>query len=53
MNRWMKRRIERSRARCRRAEVVKREDSKVERKGQVSKQNTAKEKDTPLVYVLG
>ena len=53
MNRWMKRRIERSRARCRRSEVVKREESKVERKGQVSKQNRAKEKDPRLAYVLG
>ena len=53
MNRWMKRRIERSRARCRRAEVVKREESKVDRKGQDIKQNGAKEKDTRLAYVLG
>ena len=53
MNKWMKRRIERSRARCRRADVVKREESKVDPKGQDSKQNRAKEKDTPLAYVLG
>jgi hypothetical protein len=53
MNKWMKRRIERSRARCRRADVVKREESKVDPKGQDSKQKSAKEKDTPLDYVLG
>jgi len=53
MNRWMKRRIERSRARCRRAEVVKREESKVDRKGLDIKQKRAKEKDTRLAYVLG
>jgi hypothetical protein len=34
MNKWMKRRIERSRARCRRADVVKREESKVDPKGE-------------------
>ena len=52
MNRWMKRRIERSRARCRRAEVVKREESKVDRKGLDIKQKSAKEKDTRLTYVM-
>ena len=53
MNKWMKRRIERSRARCRRADVVKREESKVDRKGQVSKHKRDKEKDTRLAYFLG
>ena len=49
MNRWMKRRIERSRARCRRVEVVKREESKVERKGQ----DRTKPKDTCLAQLPG
>ena len=53
MNKWMKRRIERSRARCRRAEVVKREESKVDRKGLDINQKRVKEKDTRLAYVLG
>jgi len=48
MNRWMKRRIERSRARCEQTESQKRERSGVSRKGRASKHNRAKTKETDL-----